>query len=130
MLGLGGAGVERFGALAGDALLLDDDGVVQLHDDVLDLVDLVPGDQDEAGTVSADQFVLGARVVDTLDAVRAAALAEVRVDVAVIAVPLRLLVDALVDLAEEHLVVGQPPLVLVRHEPRVAAVLRDGAIVA
>lgn len=118
----------RLGVLSSDALLLDDDRIVQPRDHVLDLVDLVTGDEDEACTVGADQLVLGARVVNALDAIRPAALAEVRVDMVVVPVPVRLFVDALVDLAEEDFVVGQAALVLVGHEPTVAALWRDGRI--
>ena len=72
------AGVERLGAFARNALLLHDHRIVERGDDRLELVDLVTRDEDEARTVLTDGLVLGSRQVDALDAVGAAALAEVR----------------------------------------------------
>jgi hypothetical protein len=104
----------RDGVGHGASLLHDHDCAAAL-DHVLDLGLLVPAEDDEALRSVPDAAVLGEGQLEALEALQARALADELVCVRVASLRLRSGLDALVDLTEERLVLGQPPLAELRH---------------
>src|SRR5687767_12685306 len=110
----------RDGVGRGASLLHDHDRAAAL-DDVLDLGLLVPAEDDEALRSVTNAAVLGEGQLEALEALQARALADELVGVLVAPLRLRAGLDALVDLTEERLVLGKPPLAELRHVVRLSS---------